>query len=297
MEISNAYNKALELEGLLLLLKSENTDSFKIDLIFTRLFEKIDEISADLDTMHRQFQIELYHAAQQPLKDNSQSINDSNDSKQANSQADEQKANDGNIAQIDKESPEDTAIFNEYEPAQMRHNADEVIATDNCNVPQATIERVESIGQSNEEMTTDDILPQSLVNLTATIIDANISTKHDIEVANVADIAADTQNADIDSPINIELDENNCIDVNQSAFARSARGDIRKMFTLNDNYKFRRQLFDNSQQQYADTLSKVELMNSMADAESYIYDTMGLDRDNADVKDFMTIVAAYFMGK
>ena len=42
MELSNAYNKALELEGLLLLLKSENTDNFKIDLIFTRIFYKID---------------------------------------------------------------------------------------------------------------------------------------------------------------------------------------------------------------------------------------------------------------
>ena len=296
MELSNAYNKALELEGLLLLLKSENTDNFKIDLIFTRLYEKIDEICADLDTMHRQFQIELYHAAQQPLKDNSQSINDSNDSKQANSQADEQKANDGN-AEIEKECQDDSAIINDYESAQMNYNVDNVAASDNCNEPLAADDSVEPTAQADEVIATDDILPQPVEDLTATNLDANNSTKIDIEVANVADIVADTQNAAIDSPINIELDENNCIDVNQSAFARSARGDIRKMFTLNDNYKFRRQLFDNSQQQYADTLSKIELMNSMADAESYIYDTMGLDRDNADVKDFMTIVTAYFMGK
>ena len=48
MEISNAYSNVLELEGLLLLLKTEIVDNYKVDRLFDRLFDKIEEINADI---------------------------------------------------------------------------------------------------------------------------------------------------------------------------------------------------------------------------------------------------------
>lgn len=91
--------------------------------------------------------------------------------------------------------------------------------------------------------------------------------------------------------------EDRGVDVNRSAFALSSCGDIRKMFTLNDNYKFRRQLFSNSQESYADTLLKVEKMNSTFEAEDYFYNKLKWDKENPDVKDFMSVISAYFLGK
>lgn len=296
MEISNAYSKALELEGLLLLLKSENTDSFKIDLIFTRLFEKIDEISADLDSIHRQYQIELYHAAQQHLKDNSEIINKpkSDDSETGSPQLDEQAVNVENIANFENNDTNASLNINE-EPVQIHLQSDgSVDVAENSIEPQEIEDGVVSIDQVEKENTPDVNIVESEDSVATE--DSNDS-KLDIAYNNEDVESIQVNHDNIDVPINIVVDEANCIDVNQSAFARSSRGDIRKMFTLNDNYKFRRQLFANSQQQYTDALSRIGNMNSISEAEAYFYNILGWDRDDADVTDFMTIISAYFMGK
>ena len=57
------------------------------------------------------------------------------------------------------------------------------------------------------------------------------------------------------------------------------------------------QLFSNSQQEYAQTLLMIEGMESTFEAEDYFYKTLGWDKENPDVKDFMSIISAYFMGK
>lgn len=86
-------------------------------------------------------------------------------------------------------------------------------------------------------------------------------------------------------------------DVNQSTFARATNGDIRKAFTLNDTYKFRRELFANSQAEFKGALDKVERMTSTVEADDYFYGHLDFDKESDEVKDFMNIIYAYLSGK
>lgn len=287
MEISNAYSKALELEGLLMLLKSENTDNFKIDLIFTRLFEKMDEINDDLTAIRRQYKLELLHAAEQHVKENSRIV----------------------------PVPEPAADLPVIEDKTSEYiNIDDNTITRNCpadsDSPEPAVQEPEC-ACGNDGLMTDDAVADS----------ALFEEEEDADMASLDNGNADTVGAaslpqecseeglpehagavvseatvEPEAPVNIVIEDMG-VDVNRSAFALSSRGDIRKMFTLNDNYKFRRQLFSNSQESYADTLLKVEKMNSTFEAEDYFYNKLKWDKENTDVKDFMSVISAYFLGK
>lgn len=75
---------------------------------------------------------------------------------------------------------------------------------------------------------------------------------------------------------------------------RSLRQDLRRAFSINDRYRFRRELFSNSDVEMNDALNLIESMQSMDEAEDYFYGEMGWDRENPEVDDFMTIVRHHF---
>lgn len=82
--------------------------------------------------------------------------------------------------------------------------------------------------------------------------------------------------------------------VEQQTTAPLRRIPIRNYFTINDKYLFRREVFDGDEQAFEDTLDLFEAMHSFAEAEEYFYDDLMLDRENEDVKAFMSIVQNYF---
>lgn len=182
MNISQAYNKTLELEGLLQLLKSENVDTSKVEAIFKSLFNKIDEIDTEISDLKQQFNAEITSIDINLLENDIEKIEENID---------------------DIEDPEDDVV----------DNRDSELDQINIEIPQVV--ETETEIEVDQEMKADDDISN----------DSDDSSEPDIEV------------------------EFECVDVdvNQSAFALKSRGDIRKMFTLNDNFKFRRELFHNSQ--------------------------------------------------
>jgi len=72
------------------------------------------------------------------------------------------------------------------------------------------------------------------------------------------------------------------------------RGDIRKMFTLNDKFRFRRELFGNSEIEFSDALNTVGAMRSMSEAEDYFYNDLGWNPEIDEVKEFMELLHQYF---
>lgn len=76
--------------------------------------------------------------------------------------------------------------------------------------------------------------------------------------------------------------------------ARDRAKDIFKAFTLNDKFRFRRELFRNSQQEFDDTLEIISGMSSLDEAEEYFYEDLCWDPDNEHVKAFMEVVAKHF---
>lgn len=76
--------------------------------------------------------------------------------------------------------------------------------------------------------------------------------------------------------------------------ARDRAKDIFKAFTLNDKFRFKRELFRNSQAEFDETLNVISAMNSLAEAEEYFYEDLCWDASNEDVKAFMEVVAKHF---
>ncbi len=71
---------------------------------------------------------------------------------------------------------------------------------------------------------------------------------------------------------------------------RTLSQDLRKAFSLNDRFRFQRELFAGNATLMNDSLSLVESMSSLAEAEAYFYDKLGWDRDDEIVADFMTVI-------
>jgi hypothetical protein len=81
--------------------------------------------------------------------------------------------------------------------------------------------------------------------------------------------------------------------VDEMLTRREAR-DLRKAFTLNDKFRFRRELFSNNDTLFADTLNLLSAMKNMDEATEYMSEDMGWDMGNDDVKDFVNIISNHF---
>lgn len=66
---------------------------------------------------------------------------------------------------------------------------------------------------------------------------------------------------------------------------------VTKAFTLNDKFRFIRDIFGGNERDFNDTIALVADMESYSEAADYIYNDMMLDPENADVADFMEILS------
>ena len=75
---------------------------------------------------------------------------------------------------------------------------------------------------------------------------------------------------------------------------RNLSKDIRKAFSINDRFRFQRELFAGSANAMNTAIEHIEVMNSYGNAELYFYSQLNWDRENEVVQDFMTIVRNHF---
>ena len=75
---------------------------------------------------------------------------------------------------------------------------------------------------------------------------------------------------------------------------RNLSKDIRKAFSLNDRFRFTRELFAGSANALDTAIEHIEAMRSYGNAELYFYSQLHWDRDDEVVKDFMAIVRNHF---
>lgn len=68
----------------------------------------------------------------------------------------------------------------------------------------------------------------------------------------------------------------------------------RLVFSINDRYRFKRELFDNSDIQFNATLSMVASMENYEEAEGYFLDELNWNEESEEVKAFLDILKNYF---
>lgn len=75
---------------------------------------------------------------------------------------------------------------------------------------------------------------------------------------------------------------------------RTLSKDLHKAFSLNDRYRFRRELFSNSELDWNDALNMVASMSTYEEAEDYFYNDLGWDKNSEEVADFMNVIKNHF---
>ncbi len=111
-----------------------------------------------------------------------------------------------------------------------------------------------------------------------------------------AEIDSDTKIAtdeDDDIAKDAEQDEEPVIRLDEK-LARDNSKNLRKAFSVNDKFRFRRELFSNSDTEMTDTLNLVEAMSSYSEAEEYFFTDLQWDPDLTEVSDFMAIIRKHF---
>lgn len=77
--------------------------------------------------------------------------------------------------------------------------------------------------------------------------------------------------------------------------SRPAGQDLRKAFTINDRFRFRRELFGGDDQAMVKVISRLSECSSYADAQAYL-SSLGWSPDNDAAAEFKEIVSTFFNG-
>ena len=72
------------------------------------------------------------------------------------------------------------------------------------------------------------------------------------------------------------------------------RKSVSSVFNLNDKFRFRRELFGNSDAQYVECLNLLSAMDSLDEAKEYLFDDLSWDPNNEDVKAFIELISNYY---
>lgn len=93
-------------------------------------------------------------------------------------------------------------------------------------------------------------------------------------------------------PVNLSEYENDLEDLKENLDPSKDRG--RLVFSINDKFRFRKDLFENSDVDFNNSLALVASMDDYDEAESYFVNDVGLNPADPTVNDFLEIVKRYF---
>lgn len=130
------------------------------------------------------------------------------------------------------------------------------------------------------------------------VLDDEPTAEPDAETPNVAD---ETEDVEAEDNIEEETEANEKASDDSEPLRldeklqRSRSKDLKSAFSLNDTFRFRRELFGNCAAEMTDALHMVEAMHSFDEAEDYFYGDLGWDRESDDVKEFMAIIKNHFL--
>lgn len=115
----------------------------------------------------------------------------------------------------------------------------------------------------------------------------------------------DNQEEPTDEPVDDADDDNEPEDDEEETEGDTLRVDeklqrnlsknLRRAFSINDRFRFRRELFANSDVEMNDALDLVATMGSVDEAEEYFYNDLGWDKDSQEVQDFMQVIKNHFL--
>lgn len=281
-----------EVEGLLLLAQSKGNDT--PNEIYDIIQEKLKVISQSFPS-------------KEIISDNSESINQDSESEDERSLGNleddydeeysyesEDERSHGNLEDDyddlnyvepeNEHSPVEIEDIDKYTPSEIEaDNEDNSIITD--------YEPIET--QIKDESENDDFIEESDIE-SVEIVSEDIFESIDSETEELDDDIIELD--DIDSYDDIE-DDNTAlsepITIEEKLAIQNTR-DLRTAFTINDRFRFKRELFGNKDTELADALNMISAMSSFAEVQEYFFEDLEWDKDNPEVIDFLKIISNYF---
>ncbi len=142
------------------------------------------------------------------------------------------------------------------------------------------------------EETADSVNPQTFP-VSDTLLNTESPSLPDNSLVNSEESAHPAIAYDDDDNDEIKTADKADIRVDELLSRKEAR-DLKRAFTLNDKFRFRRGLFGNNDSMFADTLNTLMAMKTFDEASEYLYVDMAWDPEDEDVKDFVAIVKNHF---
>ena len=281
-----------EVEGLLLLAQSKGNDT--PNEIYDLIQEKLKVISQSFPS-------------KEIISDNYESINQDSESEDERSHGNleddyddeysyesEDERSHGNLEDdyddLNYVEPEDEHLpveiedIDKYTPSEIEaDNEDNSIITD--------YEPIET--QIKDESENDDFIEESDIE-SVEIVSEDIFESIDSETEELDDDIIELD--DIDSYDDIEDDNtvlSEPITIEEKLAIQNTR-DLRTAFTINDRFRFKRELFGNKDTELADALNMISAMSSFAEVQEYFFEDLEWDKDNPEVIDFLKIISNYF---
>ena len=216
-------------------------------------------------------------------------------------------ANSLNVVTANSDEPTDATAAAEPAPAAQPEGIDSL--PDDEPDDDITVEIIEE-PELNEEPATqpDDIesLPDDEPDddITVEIIEEPEDSEEPVESEEQApaEIAEEPvaekpeEEAPASTPSHEAQDDNEDITLDE-ALQRNMTKDLRHAFSLNDRFRYRRELFGNSDSVMNETLNLVETMHSFDEAEDYFYNDLQWEHDSPEVADFMVNIKNHFWNK
>lgn len=127
------------------------------------------------------------------------------------------------------------------------------------------------------------------------VAEEELSEEEEADVEPEEEVGDDAEPITADDFVNDEEDEE-AMRLDE-ALQRNMSKDLRHAFSLNDRYRYRRELFGNSDSVMNDTLNLIDSMSTFDEAEDYFYNDLEWEHDSPEVADFMVIIKNHFWNK
>ena len=281
-----------EVEGLLLLAQSKGNDTPNeiYDLIqeklnvITQSFPSKEIISDNYESINQdsESEDERSHGNLEDDYDDEYSYESEDERSYGNLEDDYDNLN--YVEPENEHSPVAIEDIDKYTPSEIEaDNEDNSIITD--------YEPIET--QIKDESENDDFIEESDIE-SAEIVSEDIFESIDSETEELDDDIIELD--DIDSYDDIEDDNtvlSEPITIEEKLAIQNTR-DLRTAFTINDRFRFKRELFGNKDTELADALNMISAMSSFAEVQEYFFEDLEWDKDNPEVIDFLKIISNYF---
>ena len=165
-------------------------------------------------------------------------------------------------------------------------------APENIEVPENVSLMTDDIGVMEE---TDEIYTDEVEETDAVVVDDEFIGVVDDDFVEDADediVAADDELED-DLYNKGEPSDSGVITIGEKMSMHRAK-ELRKALSLNDRFRFRRELFGNKDVEMNNTLNLIDAMNDYAEAREYLLQDLGWSYEEPVVQEFMELVERHF---